>query len=446
MSNKKNVLLINPHIEDFAAYDHFSKPLGLLMLAAYLKEHFSVHFINALNRLHPSLPRMKFGKDGTGNFHKIFIDKPQVLSDIPRRFKRYGLEDNAFINELKSLPEKPDFVFITSGMTYWYTGIKHTIGLVKEVYPASKILLGGIYASLLPGHADKLPGVDYVIPYQEINSALSELESILSVRFSREFKPPDYKLLGEYYYVPLLTSSGCVFNCNYCASGYLSKFRQFPVELIIKTIVSLYKNRLTANFAFYDDALLVDSENHIDKILEGIIAKGINTAFYTPNGLHIRYLTEKTAHLMRETGFLDLRLALESSDPSFQKNEGNKVDNAQFNNAIEILYRAGFERRNIRVYTLLNVPGLNTASVEKTMDTVYNTGALPMLSYYLPIPHTKDFEKAGQITNLEEPLFQNNTVYLYRSGFEMEYLKHLKNLELEYRHKSLKENPGNSFQ
>ena len=131
---KRNVLLINPHIEDFAAYDHFSKPLGLLWIASYLKKAFNVSFINALDRLDPSNNKIRFKEGGTGNFNKIYIDKPQAIGDIPRNFKRYGLNENIFLDKLESLKDKPDFIFVTSSMTYWYTGVNYTIKLLRKVF------------------------------------------------------------------------------------------------------------------------------------------------------------------------------------------------------------------------------------------------------------------------------------------------------------------------
>lgn len=434
MPDKPSILLVNPHIEDFAAYDHFSKPLGLLTLAAYLKEHYHVRFINALDRLHPSNEKVKFRDDGTGDFNKRFIDKPPCLKDIPRRFKRYGLPDRAF-QELLSNAEtdKPEYIFVTSGMTYWYTGVRHTIRLIREVFPDTRILLGGIYASLLPGHAAQNSGADIVLPGQEINKCLDGLESILNRKFGRAYKPPAYELMGEYYYAPVLTSAGCVFNCTYCASRKLSPFIQFPADSAAETIIRLNKEFKVNHFAFYDDALLANPEEHIDVILEKVIKSGIRASFHTPNGLHIRFLTERTANLMKKAGFTDLRLSLESADVEFQNSKGPKAGNVEFEKAMGILTRAGFQRKNIRVYTLLNVPGLDTGSVEKTMHYIHRMGGLPMLAYYSPIPQTPDFENAKIITDVSEPLFQNNSVYLYRSGFNMDLLHALKQTEKKYR-------------
>jgi len=49
-----NILLVNPWICDFAAYDFWAKPIGILTLASILRRHgFSVYYIDCLDRFHP---------------------------------------------------------------------------------------------------------------------------------------------------------------------------------------------------------------------------------------------------------------------------------------------------------------------------------------------------------------------------------------------------------
>ncbi len=428
---RKNILLINPYIEDFSAYDHFSKPLGLIWLASYLRKHFGIYFVNALNRLHPLQKVKKFKPDGTGDFVKRKIPPPDVLADIPRDFKRYGIDENLFIEELKKC-EKPDFVFITSGMTYWYTGLNYTIEVVKSVFSEAKIILGGIYTAILPLHAKKNIKADFFIPSQNIQIVLDKLEDILEVKFDRGYLPPSYDILGEYYYIPLLTSMGCVFNCSYCIGHRLTPFMQFnPLDLAI-LVKELKEEYDCKNFAFYDDALLFNSEKHVNVFLEKIIDLNLNVSFYTPNGLHIKFLTQKTARLMKQAGFKDIRLSLESVDEDFQRASGEKVTEKDFKRAVQILYESGFKRENIKVYIMLNIPEQKSEMVEKSMNEVLRNGAIPMLSFYSPIPGTPDFERARRITDIDEPLFQNNIVYLYRSGFNIEYFQYLKSLEKKY--------------
>ena len=120
-----NVLLINPWIYDFAAYDMWTEPLGLLYIAGLLRENgYRVNLINCLDRHHPDLLRLqnrkipKSSKFGCGKFHKEIIDSPALLKDVPRRYGRYGLPLHIFQKELANVP-RPDVILITSGMTYW---------------------------------------------------------------------------------------------------------------------------------------------------------------------------------------------------------------------------------------------------------------------------------------------------------------------------------------
>jgi len=53
-----NILLVNPWIHDFAAYDFWAKPMGLLSIASILRSHgFGVYYIDCLDRFHPNAPK-----------------------------------------------------------------------------------------------------------------------------------------------------------------------------------------------------------------------------------------------------------------------------------------------------------------------------------------------------------------------------------------------------
>ena len=136
---------------------------------------------------------------------------------------------------------------------------------------------------------------------------------------------------------------------------------------------------------------------------------------------------------MKEAGFQDIRLSLESADEDFQGKSGGKAYNQEFEKAIRILHSAGFRQNQIRVYTLMNVPGQDSSKVSQTMDYIFETGGMPMLAYYSPIPGTPDGNSTAHKLNLEEPLYQNNTVYYYLGGFDINTLDELKLKEKSYR-------------
>jgi hypothetical protein len=169
-----HILLINPWIHDFAAYDFWAKPIGLLYLAAILRLHgFQISYIDCLDRFHPESSRNKNPftsnriagrgkKDGRGPYLKTLIPNPRGLEKVPRKFSRYGIKPEWFVRDLSAI-ERPDLILTTSLMTYWYSGVKETIEMTKEIFPDVPVICGGIYATLCHDHAVLHLGADHVV-------------------------------------------------------------------------------------------------------------------------------------------------------------------------------------------------------------------------------------------------------------------------------------------
>ena len=167
--NSPRVLCINPWIYDFAAYDYWSKPLGLLYVAAFLRERgVQVEILDCLDKWHPTLLQRqgrttpKQRSSGIGHFHREPIPTPPCVNFVPRQFSRYGLPEDIFLKDLQSRP-RPDAILVTSIMTYWYMGPQRVVQLCREAFPGAPIVLGGIYASLMPEHARQTVQPDYLI-------------------------------------------------------------------------------------------------------------------------------------------------------------------------------------------------------------------------------------------------------------------------------------------
>jgi len=114
------VLCINPWIYDFAAYNMWIEPLGLLIVAAGLRRAgHDVALIDCLDRHHPaaSAPHSRRDAYGCGHFTKVEARKPGALAHVPRQWGRYGLPAEVFETELDAQPH-PDAILVTSMMTY----------------------------------------------------------------------------------------------------------------------------------------------------------------------------------------------------------------------------------------------------------------------------------------------------------------------------------------
>jgi radical SAM superfamily enzyme YgiQ (UPF0313 family) len=413
-----HILLINPWITDFAAYNLWIKPLGLLRIADLLRVNgFRITLIDCLNY------SAKTSRYGDGKFLKTKIEKPLPLKSIPRNFSRYGIPEEILLKRFSLLEEKPDVIGITSGMTYWYPGVFKVVEIAKKVFSNVPVILGGIYATLCSDHARKRSGVDIVF------NGRGELEvlKLISDLTNSELRTPNCELrtnvlrypafdliYSRLDYVCIATTRGCPLRCGYCASSFLAKgfSRRYPFEVADEIEYWTGKYGVN-NIAFYDDALLIEPSRHIIPILKEIVKRNVRCNFHAPNGLHIMEMDEETASLLFRAGFKTIRLGFETANEAMQVDTGGKVDNQAFEQAVKYLKRAGYSGEEIGVYVMAGLPGQRVGEVEETIAFVKDAGAKPMLVEYSPIPHTPLFEKAKRMSQFDlenEPLYHNNSI------------------------------------
>ena len=448
---KPTLILINPWVYDFAAYDLWAKPLGLLYLAGQLRAMgFQVHLLDCLDIHNPLMRETSFMKEplrrrhGTGKFWKQHIPKPPQLSNIPRAYSRYGITPQVFKRELQQV-RNPAAILVTSLMTYWYPGVFEAIRLAKDVHPNVPVVLGGIYASLCGEHARTFSQADLVITSTNqfwpaaLDTFLRENISDFSIKKKTQpFVPyPAFDLLTKIDYVCLLGSSGCPFRCTYCASHYLNPYslKRQPDELF-EEVLFWHKKHNVIDFAFYDDALLVDAEKHICLFLEEVVRNNLDVRFHSPNGLHIAFLNREIAVLLHKAGFNLIKLGLETTDNELHQRLGKKFSEGQVEGAIKQLKSAGFVKDQIGAYILLGLPGQTYDQVAKTIRFAGKIGCMPYLSEYSPIPHTEIWKEALAVSRFDlavEPLFHNNSLLPCWDGDVFKELAQLKGLTQEIR-------------
>ena len=419
-----SALLIYPWIYDFAAYDLWLKPLGLLYIAGVLRNlGIKVSFIDCLDRHHGSLypssgNSISDKKYGCGRYYYEEVEKPQLLKRFPRRYKRYGLPVQVFVKQIGKL-SAPDIILVSSGMTYWYPGASEAIKILKAKFPKVPIILGGTYATLCYQHALENSAADYVFKGGDLERLVKLIEEITGTNFSREKMPldfpsypyPAYDLYRRNEYVAIRTSVGCPFRCTYCAVHRLNeKFEQRRPELVAREVEYFHKTSGVKNFVFYDDSLLFDEQKHFRRILELILKFQLDCFFHTPNGLQARFLSYHGARLMRRVGFINPRLSLEAVDEKRQVASGGKVTSGEVERALRYLEEAGYSPSEVGIYVMMGVPDQPFEEVYETMWFVHRLGAKILLVEYSPIPGTKEWEKSILDDNLD-PLLHNNSLF-----------------------------------
>ncbi|MCJ7729544.1 MAG: radical SAM protein [Sedimentisphaerales bacterium] len=415
MARAPRILLVNPPIYDFAAYDFWVKPYGLLSVAGYLRGKAEIALFDYLDRLHPFCAGRE-GREsdswGRGRFYFEKIPHPACLKNIPRSFRRFGLPRTVFQDFLDG-HKSYDFVLVNTVMTYWYLGVQEVIDDIRRACPTAKVILGGNYVTLCRSHAGKL-GADFLVE----GNNLEPLWDFIGLEPDSTSSPqPDLNQPGLWEAYNRLNvgvlklSDGCPFECTYClVPKVYGKFRARPLQRSLAELELLIKLR-ARDIAFYDDALLFDAKDVLVPFLNEVLNRGITINFHSPNAINARFVTKGIAGLMIRAGFKTFYLGFESTSRDWQRLTGSKVFSEELAIAVENLKLAGAEPNNITAYQILGHPKTDVADLEESMRFVHRLGIRGMLADFSPIPGTPDGEYCRKWVDMDEPLFHNKAAF-----------------------------------
>jgi radical SAM superfamily enzyme YgiQ (UPF0313 family) len=401
------ILLVNPPIYDFAAYDFWLKPYGLLSVAGFLRGKADFKLFDYLDKEHrftAGLKELAADQWGRGRIYCDKIVPPDCLKQIPRYFRRFGLPRDIFTDFLKNEGQF-DYVFVQTTMTYWYPGVFEVIEDVRRAQRRAKIVLGGNYVTLCPGHAEKT-GADFLVE----GTGLRPLWEYLDIQPALE-QPGLWEGYDKLRVGVLKLSDGCPFKCTYCSVPKVySGFEGRDLGRCLAELELLVKLG-AGNIAFYDDALLFEAERVLRPFLEEVMRRGIKVNFHSPNALNARFITKETARLMVEAGFKSFYLGFESACERWQRKTGAKVFSEELAAAAGNLKGAGAEAKSITAYQIVGHPQSDVQRLEETMGFVNSLGIRGMLADFSPIPGTEDGEEARKWVDMDEPLMHNKAAF-----------------------------------
>jgi len=422
---KLKILLVNPWIYDFAAYNLWARPLGLLKVAEYLSAYdVDLSYIDCTDSF-------EIKKYGAGRFRSEAVEKPDILKNVPLQYRRYGIAIDEFVERVKAFMPF-DMVMITSVMSYWYPGVQEAIKIVREICEDVPIHLGGIYATLYHEHASAHSGADFIYK-GPVNKGFDFSLYTFGFRVKRKRARVPYYRLGlydRYPFAPLLTATGCPFNCPYCASRILSaEYCRRPADDVLREIRELYSIGVR-DFAFYDDALLVDPDNNIKPVLRSIVNEKLDARFHVPNGAHARLIDKELAGLMHTANFRTIRLSLETVNADRQRSTGNKVNNFDLEKSVKLLKGQGFTKKEIGIYIMYGLPGQDIEEVQEGINFLKSLNVRINLTEFSPIKDTQSWAelvRKGVINDDIDPLLTNNTFFSYLySGYNSDRINKIK--------------------
>ncbi|MFP4028532.1 MAG: B12-binding domain-containing radical SAM protein [Candidatus Brocadiia bacterium] len=412
------VLLVNPWIYDFAAYNLWARPLGFLTLFSFLRERgHEVIYLDALRLTFDDISC--YGLDppksrdyGTGKFYEKKVPPPEAYPPIRRYYRRYGQPREVFAEKLREIAD-PDWIFVTSGMTYWYLGVQETIEVLKDRFPNVPVVLGGTYATLCPDHAAEKSDADQVVSGGWDTGQFGGGQILPAKPLQLDYVPfAANDLYPDSPCAVTRLTRGCPFHCNYCASDLLCPgFEQRDPDRVVDEITWNVRGG-RPDIALYDDALLVNPEKTLIPVLKGVLEKGLSCRFHTPNGLHARFVTREIAELFHRANFTTVRLSFEGVRGKARETSDGKAAPGDLERALNYLHGAGYAEGSVDVYSLMGLPEQQEDEIYETVDFVHSLGGNVKLAQYSPVPGTLLFkEDKKRNPRIEsEPLLQNPTV------------------------------------
>ncbi len=434
------ILLVNPWIHDFSAYDFRQKPLGLLYIGAILETlGYPVSLLDCMDRyqpawLEPGAPcDGRADHEGAGKYPREEIVKPAALAEIPRKYCRYGAPRERIEAWLGSQPP-PDIILMTSFMTYWYPGVVEMAELLRKHVPHATLVLGGVYATLCPEHARQAVRPDYLLAGEGEQAAIRLIAGLCDgpggdFAFDQldELPYPWYQGYPVLASIALVTSRGCPYSCSYCASRLLAAgYRRRTAAAVFQEILHWQEHRGIRQIAFFDDALLHQPELYAKPLLRLITAADKDLSLHTPNGVQPRCIDAELADLLVAAGIKSLRLSYESSSHLQQQ---GKVTTSELESALHHLTRAGLRPAETGVYILAGMPGQPMSEVRASARRVHELGARIHLASFSPIPGTRAYLQGlerGEWETGEDLLWTNNSLFpLWRQRHSREELAEL---------------------
>ncbi len=287
----RNVLLVEPNfpIPNKSRNHSNFLPIGLLKIAAFLKS----------KKINVKL--IRFEENKNEDYHQTTLD---VIK-----------QDDEF---------KPDLICVTSIFTYWSKYVKNAVFYYKNKYHDKvPILVGGVYASLMPEHCKK-----YTKCTDVIQGPIPETENLI----------PDYDLVDVDYQI-IHTSRGCIRKCGFCGT--------YIIEPDWKCKKSIKNEIIKKKLIFYDNNLLANQ--YIEDILHELIElkkeKKI-TYLESQSGFDGRILRKKPylARMLKDAGFKNPKIAWDYG----------LVQAPKIKEQIDLLLDAGFMAKEISIFMIYN--------------------------------------------------------------------------------------------
>jgi anaerobic magnesium-protoporphyrin IX monomethyl ester cyclase len=364
----------------------------------------------------PDPPGYKSNKDSMGGFGQLFsagappfppLDLPYLAAVVAREnipvkvieAGALGLNTNGMLDALAAMtPPASTLLCIRTSLPT----IDHDLAVcaaTKERFPTLQIALFGPAIGSLGHRVSRDQSIDFATigepdlavlelmrgdPVEGIAGLMHRNGSTWTRNAERKFQRdldaipfPRWDLLPYHNYIipksatagamrclPMLTSRGCPFGCNYCpypvGQGLLWRYRS-PAN-VVDELEHVVRD-LGVEYIIFRDPLFSANKKRVTAICEEIIKRGLTVKWRCET--RVDCLDESTIKIMSEAGCAGVNFGVESIDPQIQKNvERKPITDEQFVTTIGLLRKYGIQTF---AFFVIGLPGDTVETILKTI-------------------------------------------------------------------------------
>ena len=307
-----------------------------------------------------------------------------------------GVDKSVFIDYLKK--NKPDKIWISSGITYHYKGTVELIEWCKEIYPDVEVNLGGIYPTLCYDNAVKNTKADNIFRGDSLEFKDAEM---------------DYDILpNKPEYIVRQFSKGCPNGCKFCAVSYLDgrKVTVVDIDRDIREIDELTTRYGVNKIKLWGSNMLLPGRGkYFEEWLDKLIALDKNFEITCPEGFAPELLTDSLCKKIHKAGFLYIEIPLESgTDESLSGDMGKKYNIETWEKAVNFAWNAGYDKHQIHVAIIYAAINQSWTDLVEAIKLVTKHNLRAVGRSYVPVPKSEWYERSDRFKSMDLELLDGS--------------------------------------
>ncbi len=369
------VLLIMPNFNWKVEFDiQKDPPMGLLYIAASLEQHgleVQITDANAENlSMEEIIERIKdLAPDLVGiSANYSPLNNPALM--LSKRIKQYR----------KDLIIAIGGNHATASAGYMLENSENSVDFIM-MGQGEKVFINLIDGLNAGKNLSEIRGISYMSENQTVCNDREDLIKDLD-----SLPVPAYHLLKMDLYdrYNIITSRGCPYKCNYCASNVIcSKVAFRSPSKIVREMEYLLENYGAKHFWFSDDTF-TSNYRHTSELLDGIIEKNLDISWSCLT--RVNKTDKALLAKMKQAGCRYISYGIEGGDQAMLDSMNKKITLEEIREAMLITKEAGID---MYAFFLIGYPGETLETVEQSFKLIKETRPTGVsFAIVIPLPGT----------------------------------------------------------